>query len=306
MRCCIFASVLAIGCGHGDLVWPTPRNNKGCRRVQDPGIYQGNYGNAIEWYSHFCGIDMDQCDPSMGNGQYDSDKSRHPGSDPGRAPMLHPCSAFCTLDSNYRCTFTPFDGGNNCGSTKWVVNETVEVMTAINNNHHGYYQFRLCPVHDNDYAGIKESDCAKHVIEFASNQIGIKPRYAGKELPGDAPTTYIAAIDRTGSVDGSAWRDMSQMEEDSTIYVDKLRVPNLPDGEYVLQWRWDCIQTAQVWSSCSDIQLYSSPPPPSPNPPSPAGCHAISPQATDDWCANNCAAGFCPSNLCSCAYSVLL
>merc|ERR1711934_657023 len=51
-------------------------------------------------------------------------------------------------------------------------------------------------------------------------------------------------------------------------------------------------------------------PPPSPVPtpapaplpsPSPSGkCHAISPVVDDDWCTSNCAAGFCPSDLCKC------
>jgi len=45
-------------------------------------------------------------------------------------------------------------------------------------------------------------------------------------------------------------------------------------------------------------------PEPSPEPtpaPTPSGqCHAISAVVTDDWCSTNCAAGFCPSDLCKC------
>lgn len=58
-------------------------------------------------------------------------------------------------------------------------------------------------------------------------------------------------------------------------------------------------------------KLSSGPVPPSPTPtpsptpvpspsPTPGHCHAISSTATDDWCVANCAAGFCPSDLCSC------
>lgn len=37
---------------------------------------------------------------------------------------------------------------------------------------------------------------------------------------------------------------------------DLVKVPSdLPPGKYVLGWRWDCEATAQVWSSCSDIEL---------------------------------------------------
>jgi len=43
-------------------------------------------------------------------------------------------------------------------------------------------------------------------------------------------------------------------------------------------------------------------PVPTPSPePTPSGqCHAISAVVTDDWCQNNCAAGFCPTDLCKC------
>lgn len=36
--------------------------------------------------------------------------------------------------------------------------------------------------------------------------------------------------------------------------VDKVRVPE-QKGEYVLSFRWDCEQTAQVWNSCADIVI---------------------------------------------------
>jgi len=43
-------------------------------------------------------------------------------------------------------------------------------------------------------------------------------------------------------------------------------------------------------------------PSPSPSPgPSPSGqCHAVSAVVTDDWCTDNCAMGYCPSDLCKC------
>ena len=38
--------------------------------------------------------------------------------------------------------------------------------------------------------------------------------------------------------------------------VDVLAVPpHLPAGDYVLGWRWDCEESNQVWSSCSDITI---------------------------------------------------
>jgi len=49
------------------------------------------------------------------------------------------------------------------------------------------------------------------------------------------------------------------------------------------------------------------PVPPTPVPsPTPSGqCHAISAVVTDDWCTENCALGFCPSDLCDCG-SILI
>ena len=42
--------------------------------------------------------------------------------------------------------------------------------------------------------------------------------------------------------------------------VDKVIVPTgLPAGDYVLGWRWDCEETAQIWSTCSDITIEAAP-----------------------------------------------
>ena len=39
-----------------------------------------------------------------------------------------------------------------------------------------------------------------------------------------------------------------------TMY-DYLRVPDLPAGDYVLGFRWDCETSAQVWQSCADVKI---------------------------------------------------
>jgi len=37
---------------------------------------------------------------------------------------------------------------------------------------------------------------------------------------------------------------------------DTLKVPSdIPAGDYVLGWRWDCEMTSQVWSNCADITI---------------------------------------------------
>merc|ERR1712039_634697 len=41
--------------------------------------------------------------------------------------------------------------------------------------------------------------------------------------------------------------------------VDNVIVPkDLKSGHYVLQWRWDCEETDQIWASCSDVSVVNS------------------------------------------------
>jgi hypothetical protein len=38
--------------------------------------------------------------------------------------------------------------------------------------------------------------------------------------------------------------------------LDTVEVPvDLEPGEYVLSWRWDCEQSAQVWQNCADVEI---------------------------------------------------
>eukprot|EP00438_Fugacium_kawagutii_P024618 Skav207647 [mRNA] locus=scaffold2758:23314:24345:+ [translate_table: standard] len=46
----------------------------------------------------------------------------------------------------------------------------------------------------------------------------------------------------------------------SMSIMDLVKVPkDLPEGEYLLSWRWDCEQSAQVWQSCADILIVNDP-----------------------------------------------
>ena len=50
---------------------------------------------------------------------------------------------------------------------------------------------------------------------------------------------------------GSSIGDLYELE-----VVDALRLPaSLAPGEWVLSWRWDCEESTQVWSSCSDVTI---------------------------------------------------
>ena len=39
------------------------------------------------------------------------------------------------------------------------------------------------------------------------------------------------------------------------VIIDEVKVPKLPSGRYVLSWRWDAEQTAQVWTNCAVIEI---------------------------------------------------
>lgn len=42
------------------------------------------------------------------------------------------------------------------------------------------------------------------------------------------------------------------------VIIDEVIIPaDLPAGDYVLGWRWDCEETSQVWASCSDVTILS-------------------------------------------------
>merc|ERR1712151_683279 len=37
--------------------------------------------------------------------------------------------------------------------------------------------------------------------------------------------------------------------------VDLVKVPDVPPGDYVLSFRWDCEQLPQVWGNCGDVKI---------------------------------------------------
>jgi hypothetical protein len=50
----------------------------------------------------------------------------------------------------------------------------------------------------------------------------------------------------------------SGVEGFSYSVVDEVEVPaELEAGDYLLSWRWDAEQSAQIWQNCADITLVS-------------------------------------------------
>jgi len=164
--------------------------------------------------------------------------------------------------------------------TVWKSGTEVNVSWAITANHGGGYQYRLCP----SSSELTEECFQKIPLPFTGLQSFLWADGTQVFFPG----TYVTE----GTVPkGSAWamnpiprNDTSNSGQSfpprceevpdcgSTLVnskclcsgmwgpyglqiIDTLQVPHLPPGDYVLGWRWDCEESTQVWSSCSDITI---------------------------------------------------
>jgi len=64
------------------------------------------------------------------------------------------------------------------------------------------------------------------------------------------------------TVPGSFWGDVKGECSGDAIdvqIVDTVIIPkDITPGNYVLGWRWDCEETAQIWSNCADVTIIAS------------------------------------------------
>ena len=161
----------------------------------------------------------------------------------------------------------------------WTQGAEVEVSWAIEANHGGGYQYRLCPAEN----ATTEACFQRMPLPFVGQQ-GL--RWYGRDSPDAIAISFKGVYVTEGvSPPGAAWamnpiprNDEGQtgkgfaprctnasmcqgMEDGSNAnpnmeIVDKLQVPLwVPAGDYVLGWRWDCEESNQIWQSCSDITI---------------------------------------------------
>lgn len=173
-------------------------------------------------------------------------------------------------------------------STEWKVGSNVEVAWGIVANHGGGYSYRLCKL-----GGELTEECFQKIpLGFAGDsswiQYGTNPanrteikalRTTEGTFPKGSQWTKVPVPACAGS--GGGFQSGDQQCVDGTQYpppapgilgfgtwiegfptyfdwsiVDKLQVPqDLPPGDYVLSFRWDVEQTAQVWNTCADIKI---------------------------------------------------
>merc|ERR1712039_1054815 len=118
--------------------------------------------------------------------------------------------------------------------------------------------------------------------------------------------TPIPGLWGNGPTNGCAYNPMPPAERAEYCgeimdfrMVDLVKIPeNLPLGEYVLSFRWDCEQTHQIWTQCADVKITATGSP-SPIPLPGGGCCKFGSFCGDcgpngaGWChksASNCAA----------------
>jgi len=307
-RAATLLALLACAHGHGSLNLPVSRNGGSLRIAGGCGddlcswMTTGTTRGSPTW-----------TDPRLDTlgitpGSDDDWCPNHPWRAPGMAPIGSPCGNYAGQDGRHLPPATP---------SFWKAGGVAEVAWGINANHGGGYSYRLCPTS----SSISEACFQNHVLNFVGESSWLQ------NYTDEAKRVEIPAVRVT--IEGAQWTKNPQPISADMFtpavpwlvgycaggggkpcpwnIIDKVRVPDTP-GDFVVSWRWDCEETAQVWTNCGEVEIVSGPlpppPPPSPTPlpppAPPAGpCHALSVLVTDTWCNSNCPAN-CPANLCSC------
>lgn len=175
--------------------------------------------------------------------------------------------------------------------TIWKAGSIAEVSFRLLVNHGGGYIYRLCPASSN----LTEDCFWEHTLEFHNSiqtlrwfngtereipatrvSNGTFPRGSTwSMLPIPACASELGGEQGVGcdrpqfppppGCDTSCWgyqgRDTQRCPSEQCAIteipdvVDLVEVPNVPRGDYVISWRWDCEQTPQVWSGCGDVAI---------------------------------------------------
>lgn len=170
----------------------------------------------------------------------------------------------------------------------WRAGDEVEVSWTLQANHGGGYSYRLCPL-----ASKLEEDCfQKNPLNFVGQSAF---RWGGRNgkmhyfnatyvTEGTTPAGSMWAMNpiprawknfTTGKwignmyQTGEGFKPFCDSDSPTDTYsctgewgpynmeiVDTVKIPDdLPAGPYVLGWRWDCEESNQIWSSCSDVSI---------------------------------------------------
>jgi hypothetical protein len=140
----------------------------------------------------------------------------------GRGWMRYPFPDYGHMNCDYNATAVEPDG--HCPTNE-------SYMNPVNSSYHDRHCPKCsAPWYANDDACV--TVCSKHFPGTPSN--------AGAD-----PKIFPWPVGRHGFHDFAV--------------EDTVKVPaNIPPGDYVLGWRWDCEMSSQVWSNCADITIVDS------------------------------------------------
>jgi len=175
--------------------------------------------------------------------------------------------------------------------TSWRAGSVVEVGWATKAWHGGGYSYRLCPA-DSD---LSEECFQKTPLDFVGNSSlrwggegGDRVSFNTTELGWEVSTgtiprgsmwrknpiprgahawSFYGASTAPVCEESAACKDSATTPapgvckcsgewNDAVDIMDHVVIPHsLPAGEYVLGWRWDCEESTQIWTSCSDVTI---------------------------------------------------
>jgi len=219
----------------------------------------------------------------------------HPWRAPGNAPVLDACGVAggSSKDNSGAGGFPPpphkaGDKGsevlNTTGTTVWKAGCVVEVAWSIAANHGGGYQYRLCPKSEEltedcfqrtplPFSGTTQKLRWENgtAIQIPATFVSEGTTPAGStwaKNPIPACKSFSGGFHEDGCAEPQfppppgcnalcwGYQPSPQVPRKIPSIVDSLKLPEtvLP-GTYVLGFRWDCEQTPQIWSSCSDVEI---------------------------------------------------
>lgn len=216
--------------------------------------------------------------------------------------------------------------------TEWKIGSVQEVKWGNFANHDGGYSYRLCKK-PTDPMDLTEECFRKTPLDFVGDTQWIE-YVSGKKKGKRVEFTGMTAKENITSPAGSQWRrnpipacnwltgrgtrclgfqfppfDGKGVFTPFGGYgpfpdwqiVDQVQVPkDLPEGDYVLSWRWDVEEFGQVWSSCSHIRITGSDPSPKADPHPAAERNITCVAPSRELCAEDkffCLRSGCPSKL---------
>jgi len=123
---------------------------------------------------------------------------------------------------------------------------------------------------DGDATWPRGSTWARNPIpRINTDNIGLSPEAAaacpgpdGLSGPGCTQFPPPCEADRGPEPWSSDWSYQGACSGDWTVGLisDTVLIPDtLPAGDYVLGWRYDCEETAQVWQNCADVRIVATP-----------------------------------------------